>query len=381
MQTIFIGVAIVLLSIVVAFIVNLFTNYPLINSLFTNHWKEVVVIFIFCVIALVGLTIIDRKPQVATVSTVVPLPTQSALVNSPCPIGVSAINLSEAVIPVNQSVEANIMVDNSTGKALLYDWKTDSGSMKPGLRTPSPQSIYTAPNIPGDYTVTVVTTALGCENIVRTATIRVISAGTVASAPPQLTIAPSATDTATLVAVTSIPSAQPTAPITADAIFRPKFLFGEPGGFQSRNGLEPSFRRIKTENNHVSYNFTYNLPQGEAGQDSGFVLQTAEPADVSAYKYIRVVLTLKDPEATCEVILKDAKSILRYAKINKDISNNEFIITPEGDTYTVLILLSGTHFSEIDPHSIIQVGFKANSDYTSGRHSIIIEDVGFSNGD
>jgi hypothetical protein len=184
---------------------------------------------------------------------------------------------------------------------------------------------------------------------------------------------------------TSLPATATNTPQTVSQ-FRPAFLFKNLASpFQSRDGLDPTITPVDTGDDRISYILEYDLPQNEYDQYAGFVIFSDEPTDVADYKYIRVVVTFGDPEAECELILRDFginredehDDEIRYVRLDDSLTTLGGKIETSGNTYTFLIPVSS--LVPINLKEIRQIGFQANTKYTTGKHSMVIEDISFTN--
>jgi hypothetical protein len=211
-------------------------------------------------------------------------------------------------------------------------------------------------------------------------------------ARPTNTITPTITDTlsppppATATATPLSPTDTNTPQIVSQ--YRPAFLLENiPGPFQSRIGLEPTIISVDTGDERISYRFEYDLPQNEQNQFSGFVVFSDEPTNIADYKYMRVVVTFGDPEAKCQLILRDFginwvdknDDNLRYIRLDASLTTLGSKIEINGNTYTFLIPISSlaSSLAPINLKEIRQIGFQANSNFTTGKHLVIIEDISF----
>lgn len=163
----------------------------------------------------------------------------------------------------------------------------------------------------------------------------------------------------------------------SDSVYRPDFLSSQHKLYQSQDALAPQVQRLIIGKKQISFSFGYDLPQQGNDQFAGFLIPSDEPTDVSKYQYLRVVFTLNDLDAKCEIFLYDVNDKLFNIRLDDPPPNQGIILTPSENTRTILIPVS--LFQGIDLHKITQLGFHAHTNFVRGQHSIIINDVGFSN--
>jgi hypothetical protein len=104
---------------------------------------------------------------VAGIATVTSAIIQKSSTSTPSPIScqieASEISVAKTIVKIGEAIKVSVFASNPDGKAMLYNWQATSGSMNPGLRSPTSESIYTPPSYGTEDTISVVITMAGCE--------------------------------------------------------------------------------------------------------------------------------------------------------------------------------------------------------------------------
>ena len=95
--------------------------------------------------------------------------------NSPCFINVSEISVSKRTVEIGEDLRASVRADNPNGRPMLFNWQAVHGMMEPSLRSKSSESVYTAPKIATDDTISVDVTMTGCEPVRKSIEISIAS--------------------------------------------------------------------------------------------------------------------------------------------------------------------------------------------------------------
>ncbi len=130
----------------------------------------------------------------------------------------------------------------------------------------------------------------------------------------------------------------------------------------------------RDENLGRDYTFEYTLPDQEEGY-AGFVFQFHPPLNITKFGYLEVTLGLDDPEANCDVYLKQGETA-NYIRIcdKSFINGNEIESYMETYKLTVKIPLR-KNFKDVDHSRIEEVGFGMNTSFTRGTHRFTLYDV------
>lgn len=92
-----------------------------------------------------------------------------------CQVKVNKIITERDLIEPNQTMNVTVSIENPESLALVFNWQALNGIMKPGLRTNSIQSNYTAPQTLVDDLISVEVVAVGCPSVETTKDIKVIN--------------------------------------------------------------------------------------------------------------------------------------------------------------------------------------------------------------
>ena len=127
------------------------------------------------------------------------------------------------------------------------------------------------------------------------------------------------------------------------------------------------------------YEFEYNLPQDREGF-VGFVFQVDPPEDLTWYEYVLVTLVFNDLEAACELFLRDQQGDIQYIRLDKPDSNAR---TLSSDTTfgrnERIVAIPLLNFTRVDIDTITEVGFHVHTNFTSGNHSFVVDEIDFVN--